>query len=233
MNTSQIKYMRALRRANNVAFWLTLAMGIANLVYLIMDGEKTIGEVIFRGVQYALMLLILKLPRLLRLHFRIEVPLFLSVMIIVFCFSALVMGDGLDFYGRFSWWDCILHAESGILLSGIALWLIHIIMAENENYIYFNKYFLFLFLLMFSLGVGALWEIIEYSYDSIFSTNTQQFMATTTSSIYTDEDLPLLGHEALKDTMVDLILDLVGAFLVSVYGMINHERILNSYLNRK
>lgn len=233
MNTSQIKYLRVIRLANNIAFWLTMAMGIANLVYLIMDGEKTVGEIIFRGVQYALMLFILKLPRLIRLHFRIEVPLFLSVMIIVFCFSALVMGDGLDFYGRFNWWDCILHAESGILLSGIALWLIHIIMAENENYIYFNKYFLFLFLLMFSLGVGALWEIIEYSYDCIFNTNTQQFMATTTGSIYTDEDLPLLGHDALKDTMIDLILDFVGAFIVSVYGMINHERILNSYLNRK
>ena len=78
----------------------------------------------------------------------------------------------------------------------IALWLIHIIMAENDKYIYFNKWFLCLFLVMFSLGLGACWEIIEYTYDSLMGTNTQQFMATTTGSIFTPEDEPLCGHAA-------------------------------------
>ena len=139
------------------------------------------------------------------------------------------MGDGLDLYGRVPWWDKLLHAESGFLLSMIALWLIHIIMAENDKYIYFNKWFLCLFLVMFSLGLGACWEIIEYTYDSLMGTNTQQFMATTTGSIFTPEDEPLCGHAALRDSMQDLILDLVGALLVAVYGFIRHDKLIERY----
>ena len=111
----------------------------------------------------------------------------------------------------------------------IALWLIHIIMAENDKYIYFNKWFLCLFLVMFSLGLGACWEIMEYSYDSLMGTNTQQFMATTTSSIFTPEDEPLCGHAALRDSMQDLILDLVGALIVAVYGFIRHDKLIERY----
>jgi uncharacterized membrane protein YjdF len=111
----------------------------------------------------------------------------------------------------------------------IALWLIHVIMAENDKYIYFNKWFLCLFLVMFSLGLGAFWEILEYSYDSLMGTNTQQFMATTTSSIYTPDDIPLCGHDALSDSMQDLILDLFGALLVAVYGFIRHNKLIERY----
>ena len=82
---------------------------------------------------------------------------------------------------------------------------------------------------MFSLGLGACWEIIEYTYDSIMGTNTQQFMATTTGSIFTPEDLPLCGHEALRDSMEDLILDFAGALLVAVYGFIRHDKLIERY----
>lgn len=109
------------------------------------------------------------------------------------------------------------------------VWLIHVIMAGNDKYIYFNKYFLVLFLVMFSLGMGACWEIVEYTYDSLSGTNTQQFMASTTGSIFTAEDIPLCGHDALRDTMTDLILDLVGAFAVAVYGFVQHNRLKERY----
>ena len=201
-----------LHKLNRIATWLIAGMAVANVAWLIV-ARSTWDEIVFRGLQYVAMLLIMYLPHLLRSRFRIEVPWLLSVFIVVFCFSSLIMGDGLD---RF-------------LLSMIALWLIHIIMAENDKYIYFNKWFLCLFLVMFSLGLGACWEIIEYTYDSLMGTNTQQFMATTTGSIFTPEDEPLCGHAALRDTMQDLILDLVGALIVAVYGFIRHDKLIERY----
>lgn len=228
MSTDKQKTRRKLHRVNNVIFALTLLLGVLNVAYLIWQG-KAWDEITFRALQYIAMLLILRLPYMLHLRFRIEVPWPLSVFIVIFCFSALILGDGLDLYGKIHWWDKLLHAESGILLSMLALWLIHIIMAENDKYIYFNRYFLVLFLVMFSVGVGAFWEIIEYTYDSLMGTNTQQFMATTTGSIYTADDKPLCGHEALNDTMGDLILDFIGAFLVGVYGFLRHNRLIERY----
>lgn len=215
-------------RVNNFVTWLVIAMGVVNVAWLIHKGSHW-DECTFRGLQYVAMVLIMQLPRMLKRRFHVEVPWLLSAVIVLFCFSALVLGDGLNLYGRIPWWDKLLHAESGVLLSMIALWLIHVIMAENDKYIYFNKWFLCLFLVMFSLGLGACWEIIEYTYDSIMGTNTQQFMATTTGSIFTPDDLPLCGHEALRDSMEDLILDFAGALLVAVYGFIRHDKLVERY----
>ena len=221
--------IKRLHKLNNVAFWLTLALAVINVGMLIFGGRSSWEEILFRGGQYLAMLLVLKAPSVLRLRFKLEVPALLSIAIVLFCFFSLVLGDGLDFYGKFPWWDSVLHGFSGILLSMIALWLIHIIMAGNDKAIYFNKYFLMLFLVMFSLGMGACWEIIEYTYDSISGTNTQQFMASTTGSLITVEDIPLCGHAALKDTMTDLILDLSGALLVAIIGFFRHDKIMEGY----
>lgn len=222
MNKTQLHLL------NTVVSWLiavSAVIVVARLAYL----GKPWDEIVFRLLQFVVMLVIMQLPRLLRSRFSIEVPWLLSIVIVIFCFSALIMGDGMDFYGRLPWWDKLLHAESGVLLSMIALWLIHVIMADNDKYIYFNKWFLCLFLIMFSVGLGACWEIMEFSYDSIMGTNTQQFMATTTGSIFTPEDEPLCGHAALCDSMQDLILDLAGALLVAVYGLIYHDKLIERY----
>ncbi|MBR1516041.1 MAG: hypothetical protein IJ621_04770 [Paludibacteraceae bacterium] len=218
-----------LRNVNNILTAVVFVIGVSIVIYLSVTGKSSPTEIIFRGMQFVLMMLLLQAPSVLRLRYRIEVPPVLSVVVLVFAFTALVLGDGLDFYGRFTWWDKLLHAESGILLSMVAMWLIHVIMAENDKYIYFNKYFLCLFLVMFSLGMGAFWEILEYTYDSIAGTNSQQFMASTTSSIILPEDIALQGHEALRDTMTDLILDLAGAALVAAYGLLNHDKIVARY----
>ena len=225
----QEKFQR-LHRANNIFSVLIALMLVINIAYLSYQ-HKPWDEIIFRGLQYVAMLIIMQLPRFLKLRFKVEVPWVLSIVIVVFCFSALILGDGMDLYGKLPWWDKLLHAESGLLLSMIALWLIHVIMAENDRYIYFNKYFLSLFLVMFSVGLGACWEMIEFTYDSLMGTNTQQFMATTTGSIFTPDDVPLCGHEALLDSMLDLIFDLVGAAIVAIFGFIFHDRLIQQYSN--
>lgn len=222
------KRLKHIQRTTTVLFWLTLALGIFDIVYLAAFEHQTWEEISFRAMQYIGMILILAAPVLLK-RFNVTVPITLSVIIGVFAFGALVLGDGLDLYGRFTWWDSLLHAFSGVLLSYIALWLIHLIMARNSKYVYLNKYFLALFLVCFSVALGAMWEIIEYTYDSIMGTNTQQFMATTTGSIYSDTDIPLSGHAALQDTMTDLILDLAGSLVVAIYSMIRHDDLKRNY----
>ena len=108
----------------------------------------------------------------------------------------------------------------------VALWFIHVMMAEKSKYIYMNKYFTCLFLVVFSLGIGAFWELLEYSCDGLFHTNAQQYMASTKGTLVSKKDIPLKGHEALKDTMKDLALDLGGSLIVATYGFIKHDEIL-------
>jgi hypothetical protein len=98
------KYRQRIKRLhtlNKVAFWVTLALAVFNVGMLIFRGNSTWAEIAFRGGQYLAMLLVLKLPSFLRMRFKVEVPALLSIVIVLFCFCALVLGDGLDFYGKF------------------------------------------------------------------------------------------------------------------------------------
>lgn len=218
-----------LKRFYIVLFVLTIVLGIANVVYLLFQPDTTLKAVMFCGLQYVAMLLILTAPIILRKRFLLNVPLILTVVIAAFAFTAMVLGDGLNFYGRYPWWDSLLHLFSGGMLSFIGLWIVHILLSDSDQVVFSNKYFLALFLLMFSLSCGAIWEICEYTYDDLFGTNTQQFMETTSGSIYTDQDIPLVGHEALRDTMTDLILDFIGGLIVALYVLFRHDAFMEKH----
>ena len=218
-----------LKRAYIILIALTCVLAVANTIYLLCQPDTTLKTLLFCGGQYLGMLVILAAPIILRKRFLINVPLALTVAVGAFAFVAFVLGDGLDFYGKYSWWDSLLHLFSGIVLGFIGLWVVHVLLADKSMTVFNNRYFLALFLLVFSLALGAIWEICEYSYDDLMGTNTQQFMATTTSSIFTPDDIPLCGHDALSDSMQDLILDLFGALLVAVYGFIRHNKLIERY----
>lgn len=207
-------------------FIVTIFLAVLNIVIMFFVREKVnIANVIFRAIQYIAMLLVLAAPGILKKWFHIQVPLGLYIIIALFAFNALVLGDALNFYGKYPWWDSVLHFHSGIILSFVAFWLVDLIMEKNSKYIYLNKYFLSLFIVMFSLGIGAFWEICEYTCDEIFHTNSQQYMETTEGTMVTREDIPLKGHEALKDTMKDLMLDLGGSLIIATYAFIKHDDI--------
>jgi len=64
--------------------------------------------------------------------------------------------------------------------------------------------FVAVFAFMFSVGIGALWEIFEFPMDRIFATNMQK---------------PMLGDPSgPTDTMWDLIVDTVGAAAIALMG---------------
>lgn len=220
-----------LKRFYIVLFVLTVVLCIANVVYLLFQPGTTLKAVMFCALQYVAMLLILTAPIILRKRFLLNVPLVLTVVIAAFAFTAMVLGDGLNFYGRYPWWDSLLHLFSGGVLSFVGLWVVHILLSDSDKVVFNNKYFLALFLLMFSLACGAVWEICEYTYDDLFGTNTQQFMETTSGSIYTDRDIPLTGHEALRDTMTDLTLDFIGGLIVALYVLFRHNAFVEKHNN--
>lgn len=218
-----------LKRLYAGIFILTVVICLVNVIYLLCQPDIDIKTILFQGLQYVLMLALLTTPILLRKKFLLNIPLVLVVAVAVFAFTALILGDGLNFYGKYPWWDSLLHLISGVVLSFIALWIVHVVMPDSYKTIFRNKYFLALYLLMFTISAGALWEICEYTYDDIFHTNTQQFMETTTGSLYTDNDIPLQGHEALRDTMTDLTLDFMGGLIIALYVIVRHNKLLERH----
>jgi len=143
-------------------------------------------------------------PLLFERRFRIHIPAELQLAAIGFVFASLFLGEIRDYYTRFWWWDILLHTLSGFLLGILGFLLVHIMNEAEKIHVHMNPGFVAFFAFMFALGVGALWEIFEFSMDLFFGMNMQK---------------PMFGDPSgLTDTMCDLIVDALGALIISVMG---------------
>ena len=62
-----------------------------------------------------LTLLLLVIPSLAQITFKVELPTALEIIILVFIFSAEILGEISEFYLVFPFWDTVLHTLNGFL----------------------------------------------------------------------------------------------------------------------
>lgn len=211
-----------------VLFWVIFVIALIDTYFSVFVNPKPYVTLILQTIPYVMMLIILRLPFMLKKAFKFEMPWLLSAVIILFGITTFMLGDALDFYGKFYWWSIVHHAISGIMMSIVAFWLIYVCFNEHSKYVYSNKIFMFVFVLMFPVGMGAFWEILEYAIDCVLGSNSQQFLASATGFIASSDEIPLVGHEALYDTMLDMILNFIGSLAVAVYTVIRHDKIIKA-----
>lgn len=209
------------RKISSQILFLSLILSMIFTVYRIvttsdhMPGlfDKQRSEYILTLLQCLLGLAVMSLPSLLNHRFSIEIPSFVEVMFYVFLFAAIYLGEVRSFYGLIPYWDTILHAFSGAMLGSLGFTLVVILNREVSSHVRLSPFFIAFFAFCFALSMGAIWEIYEFSMDAIFGTNMQKFM--------TYEGEILIGHQALIDTMKDIIVDASAALLVCVAGYIH------------
>ena len=200
--------------ARKFIFWLVVLMlGIA--LYLLLTRENNKGRLIFTIVQLLAMLFVLRIPAFIQEIYHFKIPYLLDFVLITFAFSGFILGDVFNFYGRIPYWDSVLHAFSGVVIAYVGFIVIEYLDKEYTIPLSVSPLFMILIVVSVALAIGAIWEIGEYTVDDIFHTNNQQYMESTRSTLYDEDDIPLQGHDALNDTMKDLMLDLAGAIGVA------------------
>lgn len=221
----ETKSTKRLKIIKTIICTLTLIMLIAAIVFLfIVDDSKKIRRLIFSIVQLLLMMGIIILPDHLKDKLGLKIPIMLETSLTIFAFCGFVLGDVFDFYKKIPIWDSILHAFSGIILAYVGFVLIDYFVKRDSINLSMGHMYICVSVVLFSLALGAIWEIGEYLVDDIFGTNNQQYMKSTRGTLYGKEDEPLLGHEALNDTMKDLMLDLAGASIVGMAEYLKEDR---------
>ena len=221
----ETKSTKRLQIIKTIICTLTMIMLIAAIVFLfIVDDSKKIRRLIFSIVQLLLMMGIIILPDHLKDKLGLKIPIMLETSLTIFAFCGFVLGDVFDFYKKIPVWDSILHAFSGIILAYVGFVLIDYFVKRDSINLSMGHMYICVSVVLFSLALGAIWEIGEYLVDDIFGTNNQQYMKSTRGTLYGKEDEPLLGHEALNDTMKDLMLDLAGASIVGVVEYLKEDR---------
>ncbi len=143
-------------------------------------------------------------PLIMARRFRVFIPAEFEVLAIAFVFAALFLGEVRGYYTRFWWWDIALHTFSGLLLGMIGFLLVHLLNETDDVDVHMKPGFVAFFAFLFAVGIGAVWEIFEYGMDTLFGLDMQKAMWGDPSG--------------LTDTMWDLIVDVLGAAVISILG---------------
>jgi len=136
------------------------------------------------------------MPAIFERNYKISLPTEIEIIIVLFIYTSLYLGEIREYYTRFWWWDVVLHASSGIALGFIGFLILFILYEEGK--IKAKPITIAMFSFCFALALGAVWEIFEFSMDSFFGTQMQ--------------------GSGLADTMWDLIVDTLGALIVAFLG---------------
>ena len=207
-------------------FWVNLSF-LVPIVYLILRlifgggssneaGYHSDSDYLLMLMQCILGLVTIHLPSILERRLRFELPGLLYGFYIVFLYCAIFLGEVRSFYYLFPRWDSILHFFSSLMTGFFGLMVVTILNRDRHVSMNLSPLFVCLFAFCFSVTIGSLWEIYEFLGDGLFGLNMQKFM--------TAQGELLVGHDALRDTMKDIIVDVLGALLASVIGMISIRR---------
>ncbi len=146
----------------------------------------------------ALIFLMIMAPSVIKKRYQLFLPFELDLAIGIFVFLSVFLGQVSDFYGRFPYWDSILHFQSGFLLGVTGFVAIYVLNKQTTKKISLSPGFISFFSVCFSLALSVVWEIFEFSVDSWFGTNWQE--------------------TGIPDTMGDLIVNGIGAIIVAIIG---------------
>ena len=209
------------------AYVITLVSFIIPVIYLIFKiifgkfdgaeaGYHSRADYILMIVQCLLGVLVINLPSILGKKFRFEVPPFLYVFYIFFLYCAIFLGEVRSFYYKFKWWDSFLHGTSSLMLGFFGFMVITILNRDAKALMNLSPFFVSLFAFCFAVSIGALWEIYEFTFDGLLGFNMQKFMLANGKM--------LEGHDALRDTMKDIITDSLGALTATIIGYIGLKK---------
>lgn len=159
----------------------------------------------------ALLALILVLPRV----FRFSCPLVLQTALLCFVFLALGGGTVFAFYQLIPHFDKILHTLSGPLFTAVGLSLAFPLVKERTGRT--RAWYAVLFAILFSLSVGYVWEIYEFTVDTLFQSNLQGWSQGLLNAMPDGTYLHTTARgTALLDTLYDMILNLLGTLAFSL-----------------
>ena len=156
------------------------------------------------------------------LRFRAGMPLVICCML--FGFFGNTVSNVWRMYDFFPAWDMVLHSLSGVLFAAVGLGLGSLV-TYNQPEGKLKIVAIVAFAFFFSLSVGFIWEVFEFTVDTINPASSTQGWADGMIQMGSDGvyDIPdgtyLVDSRrgtAILDTMEDMILHLLGSLITLI-----------------
>ena len=185
-----------------------------------------------------LTLVLFLIPTFVEHRLHIEVPNTLEVIILLFIFSAEILGEIQEYYLIFPFWDTMLHTMNGFLMAAIGVAMVDILNRSDKFKVRLSPAFVALVAFCFSMTTGVVWEFFEYAMDCFFGMDMQKdtwiyavssvnlnpdghnvpVQVAVDSVVVNGETWPGYLDIGLIDTMKDLLVNFIGAVIFSVIG---------------
>lgn len=165
-------------------------------------------------IQCALGAITIFIPRILQKRYGFLFTDRIQIAYYVFLYCAIFLGEVKNYYITMPLWDDILHGFSGLMSGIFAFMLIAVATVGNDKGApSLPPLSIALFAFTFSVTIGALWEIYEFTLDGFLELNMQKYRL--------NDGTMLIGRNALFDTMKDIIIDSLGAFTAALWGYLS------------
>lgn len=189
-----------------------------------------------------LTLILFFIPEIINKRFQITLPNTLEIIIILFIYSAEILGEVNRYYLTVPHFDTILHTINGFIMAGVGFALVDILNRNESISISLSPMFVAVVAFCFSMTTGVVWEFFEFGMDQFFRSDMQKdTVISSISSVMFNaqglneavtipiESVVINGEEwqyggyidiGLIDTMKDLIVNFIGAVIFSVFGLL-------------
>ncbi len=174
---------------------------------------RTRSDYVLMLVQCILGVFALMLPTFVSRKYKVQIPTNMYMLYVVFLYGAIFLGEVRNFYYNVPHWDTILHTFSGAMIGALGFSFVSLMNKEENIPLNLTPFFVAFFAFCFAVTLGVIWEIYEFTFDGILGLNMQKFAL--------EDGTGLIGRAALSDTMKDLVVDAIGAFVMSVIGYIS------------
>lgn len=124
----------------------------------------------------------------------------MQIITTIFIICGALLGTLLGVYFILPWWDTLLHALSGVLLTFFGVMILAVMKNRNKNLRY-SLFLIIFFAFVFSVTCGTIWEIMEFSADTFLGFDAQRSKGV---------------DYGVQDTMHDTVANTVGALVTSL-----------------
>ena len=255
-NLSSALYMELREHKSSFIVYFTL-----RLLVIIMLVLQLLNRNYENAFLCVLTLLLLVMPSLIQITFRVELPTTLEIIILVFIFAAEILGEISEFYLMFPFWDTVLHTLNGFLAAAIGFSMVDLLNRSERTKFNLSPSFMAIVAFCFSMTIGVVWEFFEFGMDQIAGYDMQKdtvlhtirsvtldpegrnvpyVISGITETAVNGQELGVGGYLdiGLIDTMQDLIVNFIGALIFSVFGFFyvksrGKSRVVSSFIPRR
>ena len=222
-------------KASFFAFMLLRVIVTAVLVISVITGRYETFSLC------VLTLILFMIPAFLERTLNADLPTYFEVFILIFIFSAQMLGELAAFYIKFPWWDTMLHGTSGFIFAAFGFSIIDLLHKDEHLKFKLHPFYMAFNSFSFTMAIAVIWEFFEFAMDYFFGLDMQKdTVITKFQSVTLDptrsnipivvdnietvtingEPLPFVGYLdiGLYDTIKDIAVAALGAVIFCIFA---------------